>query len=161
MAHLMYNMRSIYDQIDRVALDDLDYKMVALLRSDARRPVASLAAELGVSRATVRSRIDRLIESGLIRGFTIAVHDHATRNLVRAVMMVEVEGKAADKVVKRLHGYPEVRKLHSTNGHWDLVAELVAGSLGEFDALLNRIRSIDGIKSTETSILLFSPKDTP
>ena len=142
-------------------MDDLDYKMNALLRSDARRPVASLAAELGVSRATVRSRIDRLIESGVIRGFTIAVHDNATRNLVRAVMMIEVEAKASNKVVKRLYGYPEVRKLHSTNGHWDLVAELVAGSLGEFDELLNRIRTVDGIKSTDTSILLASPKDMP
>ena len=142
-------------------MDDLDYKMLALLRSDARRPVASLAGELGVSRATVRSRIDRLIESGVIRGFTIAVHDNATRNLVRAVMMIEVEGKAADKVVKRLYGYPEVRKLHSTNGHWDIVAELVAGSLEEFDELLNRIRSVEGIKSTETNIFLSSPKDSP
>ena len=143
------------------AMDDLDYKMIALLRSDARRPVASLAAELGVSRATIRSRIDRLIESGVIRGFTIAVHDNATRNLVRAVMMIEVEAKASSKVVKRLYGYPEVRKLHSTNGHWDLVAELVAGSLGEFDELLNRIRTVDGIESTDTSILLASPKDMP
>jgi len=142
-------------------MDDLDYKMITLLRSEARRPVASLAAELGVSRATVRSRIDRLIESGVIRGFTIAVHDNATRNLVRAVMMIEVEAKASSKVVKRLYGYPEVRKLHSTNGHWDLVAELVAGSLGEFDELLNRIRTVDGIKSTDTSILLASPKDMP
>jgi DNA-binding Lrp family transcriptional regulator len=142
-------------------MDDLDYKMITLLRSDARRPVASLAAELGVSRATVRSRIDRLIESGVIRGFTIAVHDNATRNLVRAVMMIEVEAKASNKVVKRLYGYPEVRKLHSTNGHWDLVAELVAGSLEEFDELLNRIRTVEGIKSTDTSILLASPKDNP
>jgi DNA-binding Lrp family transcriptional regulator len=142
-------------------VDDLDYKMVALLRSDARRPVASLAAELGVSRATIRSRIDRLIESRVIRGFTIVVNDDATRNLVRAVMMIEVEGKAAHKVVRRLYGFPEVRKLHSTNGHWDLVAELVAGSLGEFDELLNRIRSVDGIKSTETNIFLSSPKDSP
>jgi DNA-binding Lrp family transcriptional regulator len=142
-------------------MDDLDYKMITLLRSEARRPVASLAAELGVSRATVRSRIDRLIESGVIRGFTIAVHDNATRNLVRAVMMIEVEAKASNKVVKRLYGYPEVRKLHSTNGHWDLVAELVAGSLEEFDELLNRIRTVEGIKSTDTSILLASPKDNP
>ena len=142
-------------------MDDLDYKMIALLRSDARRPVAALAAELGVSRATIRSRIDRLIENDVIRGFTIAVHDRATRNLVRAVMMIEVEGKAAGKVVRRLHGYPEVRKLHSTNGHWDLIAELVTDSLGEFEEVLNRIRSVDGIKSTETSILLSSPKDTP
>jgi len=142
-------------------MDDLDYKMIALLRSDARRPVAALAAELGVSRATIRSRIDRLIENDVIRGFTIAVHDRATRNLVRAVMMIEVEGKAAGKVVRRLHGYPEVRKLHSTNGHWDLIAELVTDSLGEFEEVLNRIRSVDGIKSTETSILLSSPKETP
>jgi DNA-binding Lrp family transcriptional regulator len=142
-------------------MDDLDYKMIALLRSDARRPVASLSAELGVSRATIRSRIDRLIESGVIRGFTIAVHDNATRNLVRGLMMIEVEAKASNKVVKRLYGYPEVRKLHSTNGHWDLVAELVAGSLEEFDELLNRIRTVDGIKSTDTSILLASPKDNP
>ena len=142
-------------------MDDLDYKMIALLRSDARRPVASLAAELGVSRATVRSRIDKLVDTGVIRGFTIAIHDNATRNLVRAVMMIEVEGKSSDKVVKRLYGYPEIRKIHSTNGHWDLVAELVAGSLGEFDELLNRIRSTDGIKSTDTSIFLSSPKDIP
>jgi DNA-binding Lrp family transcriptional regulator len=142
-------------------VDDLDYKMIALLRSDARRPAASLAAELRVSRATVRSRIDRLIESGVIRGFTIAVDDHVNRNLVQAVMMIEVEGKDSGKVVKRLRGFPEVRKLHSTNGHWDLVAELVAGSLGEFDELLNRIRSVDGIRSTETNIFLSSPKDSP
>jgi DNA-binding Lrp family transcriptional regulator len=142
-------------------VDDLDHKIITLLRSDARRAVASLAAELGVSRATVQSRIDRLIENGVIRGFTIAIDDQANRNLVRAVMMIEVEGKATGKVVKWLHGYPEVRKIHSTNGHWDLVAELAAGSLGEFDELLNRIRSVDGIKSTETSILLSSPKDTP
>ncbi len=140
-------------------MDDLDYKMIALLRDDARRPVASLAAELGVSRATIKARIDRLIRSGVIRGFTIAVHDHATRNLIRAVMMIEVEGRASGKVVKRLHGYPEVRKIHSTNGRWDLVAELVTDTLGEFENLLNRIRSIDGIKSTETNILLSSPKD--
>jgi DNA-binding Lrp family transcriptional regulator len=149
------------DQNDKIHMDDLDYKIIALLRSDARRPAASLAAELGVSRATVRSRIDRLVENGVIRGFTIAVHDHVTRNLVRALMMIEVEGKAGAKVVKRLYGCPEVRRLHSTNGHWDLVAELVAGSLGEFDELLNRIRLVDGIKSTETSILLSSPKDNP
>jgi DNA-binding Lrp family transcriptional regulator len=150
-----------FEHTDRIAMDDLDYKLISLLRSDARRPVASVAAELGVSRATIRSRIDRLIENGVIRGFTIAVHDQATRNLVRAMMMIEVEGKAAGKVVKRLHGYPEIRRLHSTNGHWDFVAELVTSSLGEFEELLNRIRLVDGIKSTETSILLSSPKDTP
>jgi DNA-binding Lrp family transcriptional regulator len=63
--------------------------------------------------------------------------------------------------MQRLHGFPEVRKLHSTNGHWDIVAELATETLGEFDALLNRIRAVDGIASTETSILLSSPKNIP
>jgi len=141
------------------AMDDLDYRLIALLRSDARRPVASLAGELGVSRATIQSRINRLIATRVIQGFTIAVQDHASRNLVRAVMMIEVEGKAGSKVLQRIFGFPEVRRLHSTNGRWDFVAELVTETLGEFEGLLNRIRSIDGIKSTETNILLSSPKD--
>lgn len=142
-------------------MDDLDYKLLSHLRGDARRPVAALAKELGISRATVRARINRLIETGVIGGFTIMVRDHASRNLIRAVTMIEVEGRATEKVLKRLHGFPEVRRLHSTNGHWDIVAELAAETLSEFDGLLNRIRSIDGIASTETSILLSSPKDTP
>lgn len=142
-------------------MDDLDYKLLSHLRGDARRPAAALAKELGISRATVRARINRLIETGVIGGFTIMVRDQVSRNLIRAVMMIEVEGRAADKVLKRLHGYPEVHRLHSTNGHWDIVAELATDTLGEFDALLNRIRLIDGIRSTETNLLLSSPKDTP
>lgn len=142
-------------------MDDLDHKLIALLRSDARRSVAALAGDLGVSRATVRSRIDRLLETGVISGFTIAVREQASRHQVRAVMMIAVEGRGLDKVLKRLHGYPEVRKLHSTNGRWDVVAELVTDTLPAFDALLGRIRSIDGITSTETNILLSSPKDLP
>jgi DNA-binding Lrp family transcriptional regulator len=157
----MYIMISLIDHIAPAIIDDLDYKMISLLRSDARTPSRLACSRTGRVRATVRSRIDRLIETGVIRGFTIAVHDDAARNLVRGITMIEVEGKAASQVVKRLYGFPEVRKLHSTNGHWDFVAELVASSLGEFDELLNRIRSIDGIKSTETSILLSSPKETP
>ena len=58
-----------------------------------------------------------------------------------------------------MHGFPEVRRLHSTNGRWDIVAELVTNTLPAFDGLLSRIREIDGIAATETSILLSSSKD--
>ena len=70
-------------------------------------------------------------------------------------------GQGIGRVMQRLHGFPEVRKLHSTNGHWDIVAELATETLVEFDDLLNRIRALDGITSTETSILLSSPKNIP
>ncbi|MFA5901895.1 MAG: Lrp/AsnC family transcriptional regulator [Hyphomicrobium sp.] len=142
-------------------MDDLDHRLLALLRSDARRSVASLAAELDASRATIRARLDRMLRSGVVSGFTVVVRDPSQRNHVRAIALIAVEGKGVEKVMRRLHGFPEVRRLHSTNGRWDIVAELVADTLAAFDRLLHRIREIDGITATETSILLSSPKDLP
>ncbi len=142
-------------------VDDLDHRLLTLLRIEARRPVASLAAELEVSRATVRARIDRLVRSGIIAGFTISVRDPSERNQVRAVMLIAVEGRGVEKVMQRLAGFPEVRRLHTTNGRWDIVAEIVTDALAAFDALLNRIRLIEGITATETNILLSSPKALP
>jgi DNA-binding Lrp family transcriptional regulator len=140
-------------------MDDLDNQLLALLRSDARRSIASLASELDASRATIRARLDRMVSSGVISGFTIVVRDPAQRNHVRAVALIAVEGKGVRQVMRRMHGFPEVRRLHSTNGRWDIVAELVTDTLAGFDTLLNRIREIDGITATETSILLSSSKD--
>jgi DNA-binding Lrp family transcriptional regulator len=100
-----------------------------------------------------------LLRSGVISGFTIVVRDPSQRNHVRAIALIAVEGKGVEKVMRRMHGFPEVRRLHSTNGRWDIVAELVTDTLTAFDGLLNRIRAIDGITATETSILLSSSKD--
>ena len=139
-------------------MDDTDRRLIAELRGDARLPVATLAARLGVSRATVRSRMDRLVADGVIQGFTIRLGAEADGMPVRAVMMIEVEGKGTEAVFRRLHGFPEVRALHSTNGRWDIVAELGTDTLEAFDRTLATIRLIDGIASTETSILLSSRK---
>jgi DNA-binding Lrp family transcriptional regulator len=139
-------------------MDDLDRTLISLLRHDARLPVATLAADLKVSRATIRSRIDRLEASGIIQGFTIRVREDSTANRVRAVMMIEVEGHRADAILRRLYGFPEVRALHTTNGRWDVVAEIETDTLETFDKLLSTIRLLDGIASTETSILLASRK---
>ena len=154
-------MAGLLEQSGKFVMDDVDYKLIALLRTDARFPVAALARNLAISRATVRTRIARLLKNGVIGGFTILEREPASKNRIRAVTMVAVEGSRTEKVLRRLHGFPEVRKLHSTNGRWDIVAEIVTETLAEFDALLNRIRSIDGVTSTETNILLSSPKDAP
>jgi DNA-binding Lrp family transcriptional regulator len=139
-------------------MDDLDRSLIALLRTDARAPISTLAADLGASRATVRARIDRLVADGVIQGFTIRLNDHEAAGRVRAIMLVEVEGKRTDMVLRRLQGLPEIRALHSTNGRWDIVAELEVASLEAFDRTLATIRTIDGIANTETSLLLSSSK---
>ncbi|TFV52667.1 Lrp/AsnC family transcriptional regulator [Blastococcus sp. TF02A-35] len=137
-------------------LTDLDRRLLSALREDGRTPVAELARRLGVTRATVTSRIDRLVAEGVIIGFTVRVRDEAETGGVRAVSLIEVEGRTTDQVIDRLRGFPEIEALHSTNGAWDLVAETRTSDLAEFDRLLGRIRSVPGVLNSETSLLLTS-----
>lgn len=138
-------------------LDATDRQLIALLRSEARMPVAKLAAALGVTRATVRARLDRLVTSGIITGFTVTVRDVEPGG-VRAVTLIEVDGRHAESVIRRLSGLPEIRALHTTNGRWDIVAEIEVPTLGDFDTLLRTIRQFEGIANSETSILLAARK---
>ena len=137
-------------------MDDTDRELVALLRKNARTPVATLAKALGVSRGTVQNRIDRMLENGTLQGFTVSVGQGAGMPRIRAIMMIEVEGERSDKVLKGLRGFPEVTSVHTTNGRWDLVVELSTDSLEAFDRVLQRVRQINGVSASETSLLLSS-----
>ena len=139
-------------------MDDLDRKLLACLRIDARESVASLAARLKVSRGTVQNRIDRLRARGVIQGFTVRTRPEGDAQQIRAIMCIAIEGERSAAVVRALRGLPEVAAIHTTNGRWDLVAELAADSLGAFSATLDTVREIEGIASTETSLLLASHK---
>ncbi|SMH44121.1 Lrp/AsnC family transcriptional regulator [Azospirillum agricola] len=141
-------------------MDDLDHRLLGLLRADSRRSVASLAEELGLARATVRARIDRLVADHVIVGFTVVVRSDTQGRMLRAITMIEVEGRAAEAVIARLNGFPEVRTLYTTNGRWDIVAEIETETLEGFDDMLRRMRQIPGIASTETNILLSARKST-
>ncbi|KAA0698645.1 Lrp/AsnC family transcriptional regulator [Neorhizobium sp. P12A] len=139
-------------------MDDLDRDLLSALRHNARTSVSSLAAMTGASRATISARIERLVESGTITGFTIRTGHEGRAAGVRAIVMIEVLGRMADRVADQLRGLPQVRALHSTNGRWDFIAELEDRDLAAFDETLRRIRLIDGINTTETNILLKTSK---
>jgi DNA-binding Lrp family transcriptional regulator len=141
-------------------MDSLDERLVTLLRHDARRSISDLAMDLGVSRATVRGRIQRLEQQGEIIGYTVILRADAFGQSVRGIMMIDVEGHAADRVVRALGGFSEVSAVHTTNGRWDLVVELSTTTLTELDAVLRRIRLIPGITGSETSLLLATPRST-
>ena len=136
--------------------DELDRRLIALLRTDGRAPVTTLARQLGVTRATVNSRLDRLLESGRVLGFTVRTKDDHGDDDVRAVTLVEVEGRTTGDVIKALRGFPEIQSLHTTNGGWDLVAEIRCDSLLAFDRILGQIRAVDGVINSESSLLLNS-----
>ncbi|MCB4821305.1 Lrp/AsnC family transcriptional regulator [Roseicella aerolata] len=140
-------------------LDDTDRRLIALLRADARRPASSLAAALGVSRGTVQNRIARLLRGGVIQGFTLRLGPEAeSAGGIRAITAIEIRGRSTAGVLRALRGFPEVRTLHMTNGRWDVIAELGAESLESLDQALNRIRMLEGVTNTETSILLSTQK---
>ena len=137
-------------------LDGLDHKLIALLRTDGRSPISQLAKDLGVSRGTAQNRLNRLLSCGTILGFTVRAVNESDDTGIRAIMMIEVVGKSTTQVIKKLRGLPELEKLHSTNGSWDLVAELRAPNLRSFDRILGIVREIDGVLNSETSLLLSS-----
>jgi DNA-binding Lrp family transcriptional regulator len=135
-------------------MDHVDRHLIGLLRENARLSVSALAAACGVSRGTVQNRLERLQSDGTIQGFTIRMRVDYAPQQVRAVTMVEVAGGRLAQVLRALRGLPEVAAVHTTNGRWDLVVDLAAENLAGFDAVLRRVRQIDGIANSETSLLL-------
>jgi DNA-binding Lrp family transcriptional regulator len=139
-------------------VDNTDRNLLSLLRTDARMTIADMAKAVGVSRGTVQNRIARLEADGIVLGYTVRLRNSAEDQSIRALMTVAVEGNRTDEVLKALRGDPAVCALHTTNGRWDIVAELRTDSLQAVDRVLGRIRLIDGISNTETSLLLSTHK---
>ena len=135
-------------------MDEVDHKLLSLLRQDARLPVAALAVKLKVSRGTVTNRIRRLEDDGVIVGYTVRLRPDVQHNAIKAWMSIAVDGNQTRAVIASLLGEPGVAQLHDTNGRWDLLAELRAETLQDLAKVLERIRLLKGISNTETSIHL-------
>lgn len=137
-------------------LDDVDIRLIAALRRDGRASISDLAGRLKIARATVRSRIERLVASGEIAGFTVLTRADVTAAPVRGLTLIGIEGRGTERIVAQLQGMPAVQAVHSTNGRWDLIIELATDTLQELDETLIRIRRLDGITSSETNLFLSS-----
>lgn len=135
-------------------MDTLDQQLISLLRGNARLSVATLAHRLKVSRGTVTNRIAKLEKEGVIVGYTVQLRPDTEPNEIRAWMSIVVAGNETRSVIASLLGEPGVAELHDTNGRWDLVAEIRAENLSALSVVLERIRLIRSIQTTETSIHL-------
>jgi DNA-binding Lrp family transcriptional regulator len=137
-----------------ISLDDTDRALLALLRENARAPTADLARRLGISRTTVQSRLQRLERRRAIVGYTVVVPDEAEAALVRAHVLITLAPRQTAAIDAALRRIPEVRVLHSVSGPFDLIAIVAAGSIGELDALIDRIGALDGVERTTSAIVL-------
>lgn len=135
-------------------LDDTDLRMLAVLRRDGRAGLSQLAAELGLSRNTVRARLARLVATGEIAGFTVLTRGDLAESPVRALMMVAIDGAGTDRAVARMLAMGAVRAVHSTTGRWDVIVDLATDSLRHLDETLARIRKLDNVSQSETHLLM-------
>ncbi len=139
-------------------MDDLDRRLINALKRDGRASLSELAHDLGVTRATVRARLSRLLEAGEIVGFTALTPRDVAPHPVRGLMMLGIDGRGTERIMSRIAARPEVTAVHSTNGTWDLIAEIGTPTLEALDRALFEIRKIDGVARSETNLLLSTRK---
>ena len=141
-------------------MDETDKSLVSLLRHDGRLSLSDLAFRLDLTRATVRTRLAKLQERGDILGFSVVTKEDVLRDPVRGLMMIAIEGRGTDRIIRQLNGMPEMRQVYSTNGRWDVIVEIGTATLEDFDQVLTRVRKLDGVSASETSLLLATRKST-
>jgi len=139
-------------------IDAIDQKLLALLRDNARTPVAELARALGLARTTVQARIERLESTGAITGYTLRASD-LTRPPLRATVLVSVEPRSAPTVLGRLRSLTGVEVVHTTSGRFDLLVQVTAITTSELDETLDHIGGARGVRSSESLIHLATKID--
>jgi Lrp/AsnC family transcriptional regulator for asnA, asnC and gidA len=147
------------DAASTIVLDDIDKALIEALQQDGRRPYTRLAAEVGLSEAAVRQRVQRLIESGATQ--IVAVTDPMMLGFRRMAMVgVRVEGDVRS-VADTIASIPEVDYVVIVGGSFDLLLEVVCEDDDHLLSLLNdEIRAVPGVRSTETFTYLRLYKQT-
>ena len=135
--------------------DDIDRRMIDALRSDGRMSAPALAEAVGIGRATAYSRLDRLVDTGIVSGFSARVDPAAVGLTVSALVLVNVRQGMWRDLRATLSSLPGVEWLGVATGRFDFVLLVRADSLAHLrDVALHELQQIDGVRSAETVVLL-------
>lgn len=146
----------IVRQIDGPRLDEKDLELIQALRKDSKKPIAALARELGMPRATLQDRVRKLVKDGVIKRFTI-VPDFAKlgRQIVAFVMVSfsPVPGLSQRELAQEIAEIEDVQEVHLISGQWDILAKVRVGEVEDIGRLvIDKIRSTRGVARTETCV---------
>lgn len=143
-------------------IDRLDAELISLLREDGRMSVLELSKRLGIGRATVRQRMDRLEKSGVIRKYTVDLDEGKVGESYAAIVLIAfMPGFVSQReVARRIAGLRGVSELHLISGPWDMIAKIQASSVEEIGRIvIDQLRSIEGVSRTETCSIFSSVKE--
>ncbi len=136
----------------RVAIDDVSKSIIEQLQSDGRKSYAAIGQVVGLSEAAVRQRVQRLIESGVMQ--IVAVTDPLTVGFFRMAMLgMKVDGEL-QQVADQLASFPEIDYVVITAGSFDVMAEVICEDDDHLLELLQRIRNIPTVRTTESFVYL-------
>ncbi len=140
-------------------MDDLDRNVLTLLGADARMSVATLARRLKVARSTIQARLERLETTGVIAGYTLKLGEAARQGRLRASVLLTIEPRAQAAILQRLKALPEIERVFTTSGRFDLLLQVAASNTQVLDAVLDQIGGLTGVKSSESLIHLSTRLD--
>lgn len=132
-------------------IDNLDKKIIELLKKDSRCPFVEIANQLGVSEGTVRSRVHKMVEEGVIRGFTIKTSSKNVKALVEISIAVNTD---TQQIARELAGYDGVTEVFEVTGDQDIIAIVDVESSQHLNDIIERVRRYDNILSTRTRLIL-------
>ena len=140
--------------LNTLSYDELDGRLIALLRKDARMPIVKLAKSLGISRTSTYARLEKLQKSGVIEGFTVRLSTAGSPQQIRAHVLIKVKGRLNRATEKHLQLIPEITALHAISGVYDLIAELEVADALRLNELIDQIGELEGVEETTSSIVL-------
>ncbi len=140
-------------------MDDLDRNVLTLLGADARMSVATLARRLKVARSTIQARLERLETGGIIAGYTLKLGEAARQGRLRASVLLTIEPRSQAAILTRLKSIPEVERVFTTSGRFDLLLQIAASNTQVLDQVLDQIGALTGVKSSESLIHLSTRLD--
>jgi len=144
-----------------MSIDRLDLKIIRSLSGNARKPFKTIAEEIEVSDATVRKRVKRMVENGIIKQFNLLLDYHKLGRIIKAFIGLRINPQRLRPLVEHLEVNPDVQVLYRTTGNVDLFLEVIFRDMEELNEFLETELSFDGILGTEVSVVIGPYKRCP
>jgi len=135
-------------------MDDVDKKILETLRQNSRTPNNEIADKLGLTEGTIRNRIKRLVESGVIKKFTIETQPVQTE----AIVLIRTQTGRSKETLRKIRRH--VDRLFETAGEYDIAAYLTADEIATINGIVDKLRTVEGITSTVTLLKIADDKTT-
>ncbi|RUM48248.1 MAG: AsnC family transcriptional regulator [Hyperthermus sp.] len=140
-------------------VDDVDVKLVKLLAQDSRLSIRMLARELGLAPSTIHSRLRKLMETGLIKRFTVAPDYEKLGFSLTALILLQVEGEKILDVGEYIARDPRVMQVYDITGDYDLAVVAKFRNIDELDSFIKTVNRMKFVKRSVTSLSLRTIKE--